>query len=305
MGRRNTLKIVWSIVIILMTASISKVAGQQLEIIDLSQLQIRLINDYKNAPPAARVLIEKKIRDSVYKPYKYFWDGYINGEENIVKWMTKDAQIFINYLNERNNTLQGMKFGETFMGINDKMKELTGYSITGKWHIVYCMGQTNLGGIGPNKMVIDLSHSDNKSIEAIAQWLPHEFAHNIMDNINPFRDSSAIGYIIGEGFATYVNELYWGDKLTTVQNLGYTEQELANCKKERKLIWEYFQENKFSTQDSVIQMFRSRREKLKPELPGAIGYYIGYNIIKMYAAKSSWKDVFHKKPRVIYELATH
>jgi uncharacterized protein YjaZ len=135
---------------------------------------------------------------------------------------------------------------------------------------------------------------------------PHELTHQITSNVNANNDTSAITSIINEGFAVFMNQLYWKEKYTLAENLGYNESELKNCQQEEKYIKQFFEENKFSTDKETINKFRDRGYSLKENLPGAIGYYIGYKIIEQYLkkfGKHSWKDVFTKSPLEIYELS--
>jgi uncharacterized protein YjaZ len=115
-----------------------------------------------------------------------------------------------------------------------------------------------------------------------------------------------MGSIIGEGFAVYMNKLYWKNKYSLAANLGYSEAELEECKRQEEAIKEVFDKNKFTTDKEEINKFRSRSFRLKEKLPGAIGYYIGYRIIEAYVKKhgrTAWKDVFKKAPKEIYELS--
>lgn len=272
----------------------------ELKIIDLSQLQIRLLNQYKNVDSITK---SKIYLDSIYRPYRQFWEGYAGDESRFASWMCLEGVQFLDFLNKRNQQISGENLQKQFLNVKERMYKLTGYMPKGKWFIVYSHGATNLGGLGTGEMVIDLSHENNSSNENIMAFFPHEITHQIMNNVNRNHDTTAISSIIGEGFAVYINQLYWGEKYTLAQNLGYTEAELKQCKKYKKLIKEFFEKNKFSTDTDVQNTFRSRSQKIHQELPGAIGYFIGYEIIKKYAKKSSWKDVFTKSPKVIYELS--
>ena len=72
---------------------------------------------------------------------------------------------------------------------------------------------------------------------------------------------------------------------------------------EQETIKKYFNENKFSSDKNIIDSFRNRGAHITKNLPGAIGYYIGYQIVKSYVnkhGKQSWKDVFVKTPMEIY-----
>src|SRR5690606_6426962 len=96
-------------------------------------------------------------------------------------------------------------------------------------YIVYGPAWANLGGLSGGTMFIDLSHSSNRTNEAVMMMFPHEITHQIMSNVNPHYDTTALGSIINEGFAVYMNELYWQEKYTLAEHLGYTAAELDAC----------------------------------------------------------------------------
>lgn len=287
------------------TFSIKCLTQENFQLIDLSQVQIRVINSIKHSSTEEKRLLNQFILDSLYTPHQQFWNGYLGNGSQLVSWMNEEAINSLELLNRRNDSIKGKLLFQTFNEVNKGMKKLTGYTISGKWYMVYCHGATNLGGLSTGEMVIDLANDENNSYENIIQWFPHEMTHSIMNTVNTHTDTTAMGTIINEGFATYVNELYWGKRYTPAQNLGYTEKEYRNCLKFQRSIKKYFDHNKFSTDPKIINTFRSRSIKIRKELPGAIGYYCGYQIIKKYALKSSWLDVFHKNPIVIYNLAVH
>jgi hypothetical protein len=292
-----------SLLILLLAFAFSEIVAQSssgLQIIDLAQIQVRLLNRYKSMDSASRSRI---FADSIYRPHRQFWAGYIGQEKRFIKWMTLSALPALEFINQRNSAVMGGKLVSQLDSVRIGMEKLTGFSAKGKWFIVFCQGNTNLGGLSTGEMIIDLSHQDNSSNEEILKWFPHEITHQIMSAVNKANDSTAMNSIIGEGFAVYLNQLYWGKKYTLAQNLGFTEDELNQCKKYNKEIKRYFEKNKFSTDQLVIDSFRSRSKKILPELPGAIGYYIGYEIVRKYAKKNSWKDVFTKSPKRVYELS--
>jgi uncharacterized protein YjaZ len=135
---------------------------------------------------------------------------------------------------------------------------------------------------------------------------PHEITHQIYSNVNRHHDTTALGSIIGEGFAVYMNQLFWKDKFSLAANLGFTEAELATADKQAGIIKKFFDDNKLVTGRDEINKFRSRGYRLNEELPGAIGYYIGYRIIEQYVkkhGKDAWKDVFTKSPKEILSLS--
>ena len=275
---------------------------KELEIFDVSQKQVRLLNSCKNLDLKTR---NKIFADSIYQPYKLFWEGYMGGEEKIVTWMN-NALNYLPEINKRNETINGKDLSNNLIDVRLNLLKLTGYEAKGKWYIVYGAGWSDLGGIGDYAMFIDLAHESNTSNEKILKMIPHELTHQIMTNVNITKDNSAINIIIGEGFAVYMNQLYWKEKYSLNENLGYSKEELSSCLNNNSIILKFFNENKFSSDSSIINIFRNRSKKIDSSLPGAIGYYIGYKIIESYVkkyGKNSWKDIFTKSPKTIYELS--
>lgn len=273
-----------------------------LKLYDISQVQIRLMKKYKNLDSLQR---SKIFKDSVYTPYKEFWEGYLGDADKVAEWMDEAIQILPKF-EERNNLINGKKLVTQFRAVEKKMTILTGYKPKGKWYIVYGPAWTDLGALGSSAMLIDLSHGSNNSNEKIIKMFPHELTHQIMTNVNKNKDTSAISTIIGEGFAVWMNKKYWGNKYSIAENLGYEPDEVLYCEKNLDWLKKYFSENKYSTNQNVIDSFRNRSIQLSKEFPGAIGYYIGYKIIEAYVSKfgsNSWRDVFIKSPREICELS--
>lgn len=272
-----------------------------LDIIDISQIQIRTMKQCADLDSIKRKQI---ISDSVYRPYSEFWNGYVGGENSTIKWMNNAIPHLPDFL-KRNNDVQASLLKSQLNEINRKMYRFTGHKATGKWYIAYGPAWTDLGGLGKMAMLIDLSHESNSTNERVVKMFPHELTHQIMTLSNPSEDNTALSVILGEGFAVYINQKFWKDKYTLAENLGYSEKELKTCEEEWSFINDYFLANQSSTNQSVIDSFRNRSVKLKPELPGAIGYYIGYRITEQYVklyGKNAWKDIFVKSPKEIISL---
>jgi hypothetical protein len=271
-------------------------------IIDVAQKEIRLFNAYKDKDSVER---SRVFADSLYQPYKAFWAGYMGEEENFVRWANKALTNLYGY-NQRNGKINGEQLLRQFDEVKRGMEALTGYSPRGEWYIVYGPAWTDLGGLTGGTMLIDLSHRSNSSNEAIMMMFPHELTHQIYANVNTHNDTTAMGSIIGEGFAVYMNKLYWKKSFTLAENLGYPEAGLRAVEEAEPAVRAFLEANKYSTDKETIDKFRNRGYHLQPGLPGAIGYYIGYKIIDAYVQKhgpDSWKDVFTKSPKEIYTLS--
>ena len=274
--------------------------AEAFQIIDVSQKELRIMNALKSADSVSR---SKIFADSLYHPYEAFWSGYIGSADSYVGWVNDNVIPSLNQYNHRNTQIDGKKLLTQFDEVKERMTSLTGYSPRGRWYIVYGPAWANLGGLSGGTMFIDLAHENNSSNENIMMMFPHELTHQIYSNVNTHNDTTAMGSIIGEGFAVYMNQLYWKDKYSLARNLGYSDAELAEVEQNKELVMDFFNTNKFGTGRATIDKFRNRSFHLRENMPGAIGYYIGYRIIESYVSKhgaDSWKDVFTRAPKEIY-----
>lgn len=272
-----------------------------LEIIDLTQKQLYFYNKYIEVDSIERVQV---FRDSLYYPYKDVWNGYLGKIETFDAVANYYGIKIIDQINEKNKSFytedKDKNLLEAFFEIREGMKALTGHTAKGKWFLLYGPGIANLGGVGNDIFFIDFSFPENKALPSIINWFPHELNHQIYGNLNKDTSINVLELCINEGLAVYVNKLYWntygGDRsYTKAMSLGYSEQELENAQQEWDDILSYFEENYSSSDSHIKNSFGSRSKVLKDKLPGAIGYYIGYQIIENYVARygpDSWKDIY-------------
>lgn len=275
-------------------------AQNKLQVYDISRQQLRVMEKYKGLDSASRARI---FIDSIYTPYKDFWNGYAGNADDVAGWLA-DALTSIPEWQKKNKLISGTVLSRQLRKVAKELQKMTGYAPAGRWYIVYGPAWTDLGGLGDFAMLIDLAHASNSSNEKIGQLFPHELTHQIMTHVNKHKDTTAISTIIGEGFAVWMNQQYWKNKLTLADNLGYTSTELELCDKNIATLKNFLATNKYSADKGMINVFRNRSEKLNDKLPGAIGYYLGYKIVESYVQKNganSWKDIFIKSPREIYE----
>lgn len=279
---------------------INAIAQDKLQVYDISRQQLRVMEKYKGLDSASRARI---FIDSIYMPYKTFWNGYAGNADDVAGWLA-DALVLLPEWQKKNKLISGAALSNQLRKVAKELKKMTGYAPAGNWYMVYGPAWTDLGGLGDFAMLIDLAHASNSSNEKIVQLFPHELTHQVMTHVNKHKDTTAISSIIGEGFAVWMNQKYWKSKLSLADNLGYTNTELELCDKNMATLKKFLATNKYSADKGMINVFRNRSEKLNDKLPGAIGYYLGYKIVESYVQKNganSWKDIFVKSPREIYE----
>lgn len=273
---------------------------QSLVVSDIATVELRVMEKTKQLDSASR---SKIFIDSIYTPYRQFWNGYVGEGPDVAGWLDKSLPVLPQW-QAKNALIHGELLLKQLDSVTIDMQKLTGFKARGNWYIVFGPAWTDLGGLGDFAMLIDLAHKSNSSNEQIKRMFPHELTHQIMTNVNTHKDTTAMGPIIGEGFAVWMNQYYWKDKYTLAENLGYTKEELAVCDKNLDKLKSFLKANKYATDAAMMNVFRNRGSRLNAQLPGAIGYYLGYKIIEAYIQKSgkdSWKDVFTQPARYIYE----
>jgi uncharacterized protein YjaZ len=223
-----------------------------------------------------------------------------------LEWTKEKVLPNLSKYNERNQSINGQKLIEQFYEVKEKMYQLTGYKSKGVWYIIFGPAWTDLGGFNDGTMLIDLSHENNISNENILKMFPHEINHQTYGTINLFKENTVVARSISEGFAVYLNKIYWKDKYSDAQNLGYTEAEYDYCKMHIEDIKRLFKEKVNETNKDIVDSFVNRSYHFSKELPSAIGYFIGFTIIENYVSKygeGSWKDVYKLSPKQVYELS--
>ena len=272
-----------------------------LQIIDISQLQLRMYNEYVKEDSIKKV---KALRDSLYYPYQDIWDGYVGGVNGFDATVEHYGIRKLNELNEKNKLFylenRDEALLDAFDHVRDGMITLTGFSPKGKWYLLYGPSLANLGSVGGGLMFIDFAFPENTSLDAVINWFPHEINHQIHDNLCPDKTYNVLSRSINEGFATYVNKLYWNEiakneAYSVAMSLFYTEEELSAAEQDWDFIISYFKQHYLSTDKKMIDQFGSSNQKLKEGLPGKIGYLIGYRIIESYVSKhgdESWKNIY-------------
>lgn len=273
-----------------------------LQVYDLASDQLRMMKAYEKTDSLKR---SKVFYDSIYVPHKTIWDGYMGNGDEVVKW-TNGHLAMLTEMMAQNKNLNITQLTSDLSTIALKMEALTGFKPQGNWYIFYGAAWTDLGALGNEAMIIDLSHSSNNSRERINRLFPHELTHQIMMRGNTHQDTTAISSILGEGFAVWMSKKYWGDKYSLSDLLGYSEEELQCCDKNLDALKTVYMKYRYASDADIINLFRNRDVKLNDKLPGAIGYYIGYRIVEAYVAKfgeKAYKDIFTKPAKDIAELS--
>lgn len=272
-----------------------------LQIIDISQKQLALYNQHLNTDSVQRT---KLFRDSLYYPYQEVWNGYIGKVETFDLVAEHYGMKTINELNEKNKLFYSGNNEEAlldaFFEVRSGMKKLTGHSSKGKWYLLYGPAMANLGSVGEGLMFIDFAFPENKDLQSVIDWFPHELNHQIYANLNKDSVHNVLARCVNEGFATYVNKLYWNNiegnkEYSLAMSLSYSEEELKATEQDWDFVLSFFKENYLSVDKGLIDKFGAHNLKLKESLPGKIGYLVGYRIVESYVrlnGPDSWKDIY-------------
>jgi len=273
-----------------------------LQIIDISQKQLALYNKHLKTDSVKRTMI---FRDSLYSPYQDIWNGYVKNMETFDLVAEYYGVRKIDELNEKNKLFYSNNNKEAlldaFYEVREGMIKLTGHSSKGKWYLLYGPSLANLGGVGEGVMFIDFAFPENKDLKSVIDWFPHELNHQIYANLSNDSVHNVLARCIDEGFAVYVNKLYWNniagiDNYTVANSLNCSEQQLVAAEQDWEFILSFFKEHYLSEDRAIIDKFGLSNVKLKEHLPGAIGYFIGYKMVEQYVklnGNDSWKDIYN------------
>jgi len=272
----------------------------ELEVIDLSGLQLRLMEAWQNRPGAARDAV---MLDSLYQPYEKLWGGYLGGPDDFLEWLNGDGFAQLEEFRSRARALDLDKLGAYFRETVAAMTEFTGHSPRGRWYVLFGPRWTNLGGFGDGTMLIDLAHPDNENTAAISQYFPHELNHQIYAATQP-GGKAVLRRMVDEGFACYVSYQYHKGAFSKAEALGYTEEAYEYCRIKEPSLLGLLQQFASSDDPEVSNGFADRGVHISEGYPGAIGYYLGFRIVEEYVARNgagSWKDLYVLAPEMVLE----
>jgi len=137
--------------------------------------------------------------------------------------------------------------------------------------------------------------------------LPHEINHQILTRTNPV-DHTLLYTILDEGFACYVNYLYWDKKTPPAKNISFTDHEWQWCLDNEKRIFTYAGLFLDSTNEDVIHKFQRAHQYIFDGAPDRIAYFIGFRICQAYVQKcgdDAWRQIYNLKPKDILKLSEY
>ena len=264
-----------------------------LEIIDLGTKELKYLKKYYNKKIDSTKLIKR-----IYSPYEQMWKGYLGNSSDFMNWVnSKKLEDVVKW--QSNENVNSTILADHLKIFEKKMFFLTGMKPQGKWYIFYGPAWTNLGGLGSGEMLIDLANKNNTSNEAITNVYPHELNHQIYRNTINQSEDIVLNRIIDEGFASYINYIFYQKKNSKAKELYYTEEEFKICDANDKALIGFLAKYYTSKDEKLADNLASRSYKINESLPGGIAYYLGFRIVEEYVkhhGEHSWKEIYKKKP---------
>lgn len=152
-----------------------------------------------------------------------------------------------------------------------------------------------MGGLGTGEMLVDFFGITDIE-EDLSIYLPHEVAHVLYAGrpVDP-DDGTLLASILSEGFATYFSVVFHEGRVSPAQALGYSTDEWNWAEANEARLWGIAAPDLATRDEERIRVFRAAGERILPDAPGKIGYFIGYRIVESYVARhgpGSWVDFF-------------
>jgi hypothetical protein len=230
--------------------------------------------------------------EQAYHPFESFWRGYLGDERDFRSWILR--------LDLAGDARRGIPLeadpAELIVDATARMEELTGRRGCADWYVVYGPGWTNLGAIGGVGMVVDFFGMPRAGgVEDFLAYLPHEVSHVIDGASVGDSNGTLLASIIGEGFASWVADVFFGEAMTPATSLGYAEEEWVWAIEHENAIWDLAKDRLMTRDPDEIRPFRSASEHPIDGGPGKIGYFLGYRIVEAWVARhgdDAWVDLY-------------
>lgn len=272
----------------------------ELEIIDLSARQLRLMEAWQFRPGADR---DSVMLDSLYRPYHRLWSGYLGHPADFLEWLNREGFDRLESFRSRALELDLQKLGGYLRESVAAMTGFTGQAPRGSWFLFFGPQLTNLGGIGDGTMLIDLAHPDSGNTAAISQYFPHQLNHQIYAATQP-HGKAVLRRILDEGFACFASYRYHGGALSKAEALGYTEEAFDYCREQEVSLMGLLRQIAASDDPVARDSFADRSVHVSEGYPGAIGHYLGFRMVEEYVARNgsdSWKELYVLSPEAVLE----
>ncbi len=262
-----------------------------IQVVNIYKDQIKSIYESRNMNEEDR--ISQFVHD-VYFPHREYWGNFYD-EDGFKKWTKSNWDNLTNIKTPGIMIPFEVDFDSLFSLTVSKLKILTSKEPQGKWYLVYGNKASGIGGFSNGSMFVDFFGVGNKGAAGLIFNLPHEINHQIFSKTNAGA-YSLLYRIIDEGFACYVNYIYWDKKFSPARNIDFTEQEWKWCMENENIIFKYAKPFLDSTNSVIINKFSRAHSYIFKGAPGRIAYFIGFRICEAYVKKNgadAWKDIYN------------
>ena len=238
---------------------------------------------------------EASFVETVYRPHRRFWEGYVGDERSFIRRVARS------WTELETDPRAAIPFEIDVAGLlMETSRKAAGFAQRpvpcADWYVLYGPGWTNMGGLSTGEMLVDLfGLPRDGGAEDLRIYAPHEIAH-LMFGAEADPDAGTLLHtMLQEGFATYFSVLYSDGAVSPARALGYSQEEWDWALLHEDEIWRTAKPDLQSRDEQVLFRFRAARERILPEAPGKIGYFLGYRIIEAYVARQdvdAWRRVF-------------
>ena len=275
--------------------------GDSVQVVNIYKQQIISIFESRKSSEEERI---NQFIDDVYFPYQEFWNNLFD-ENGFKKWIHKNWAKFQDINSPGFLIPFKIDFDSLFIATVTKVNKLTSRKPVGKWYLVYGTKVSNMGGFYNGDMFVDFFGIGNNGTEHLIFNLPHEINHQIFSKFN-IDDRTLLYTILDEGFACYVNYLYWNKKFSPAKNINFTDEEWDWCIENEKKIFNFTKTYLDSTDRKIIYKFQRANDYIFEGAPDRIAYFIGFRICQAFVVEKgveSWKKIYQLSPREILELS--
>ncbi|MGE5457493.1 MAG: DUF2268 domain-containing putative Zn-dependent protease [Methanococcaceae archaeon] len=277
------------------------IMNDHVQIFNIYKQQIMSVYNSKGKSRAER--ISQFVKD-VYFPYQDFWNGF-SDKQGFKNWTERSWDNLINPESPGFLIPFQVDFDSVFTATAGKLKQMTSREPEGKWYLIYGSKAANMGGLANIGMFVDFFGIGKKGPEQLLFALPHEINHQIYGGIQA-DDGTLLSRILAEGFACFVNYLYWDKKYSPAKNIGFSDEEWQWCINNEQKIFDYAKVRLDSTDENMKSKFARAHRFIFDGAPDMIAYFIGFRICQAYINNNgaeSWKDIYNLSPGEVFRLS--
>lgn len=248
---------------------------------------------------------QEALLELAYRPFERFWQGYLGDERRFRSWVRR----FDLAGDPRRTIPLEADPAELIATATAQMEEFTGRRGCSDWYVVYGPGWANLGSVGGVGMVVDFFGMPREGgLQDFRAYLPHEVSHIIDGGSEGTSSGTLLASMIGEGFASYVTDVFFGEEMSPAESLGYTEEEWKWAIDHEAEIWDLVKDRLTTRDQEEIRRFRAAGVRPLEDGPGKIGYFVGYRIVQAYVAlhgADAWIELYDLDAADILERSAY